>query len=94
MWRRHINHIQELSTTQEVSSSDSAYADRDNDETFIPGSTVENTSVVDQETTPSDSITDLVTELPAVGNETSTEPPTSCYPKRVTKPPEPYTSDN
>ena len=48
--------------------------------------------VVDQETTPSDSITDLVTKLPAVDNETSAKPPTSRYPKRVTKPPDHYTS--
>ena len=46
----------------------------------MPDSTVEDTSVVDQETIPSDSITDLVTEVPAVGNETSIEPPTSRYP--------------
>ena len=94
MWWRHIDHIQELSTTQEVSLSDCASADCDNDETFMPDSTVEDTSLVDEETTPSDSITDLVTELTAVGNETSTEPPTSRYPKRVTKPPDRNTSDN
>ena len=94
MWRRHIDHIQELPTTQEVSSSDCVSADRDNDETFMLDSIVEDTSVVDQESTPSDSITDLVTELPAVGNETSTEPPSSRYPKRVTKPPDCYISDN
>ena len=60
----------------------------------MPDSTVEDTSVVDQENTPTGSITDLVIELPAVGNETSIKPPTSCYPKRVTKPPDHYTSDN
>ena len=60
----------------------------------MPGSTVEDTSVVDQETTLSNSITDLVTELPAMGNETSTEPPSSRYPKRATKPVDHYTSDN
>ena len=83
-----------LSTTQEVSLSDCASADRDNDKTFMPDSTVEDTSVVDQETTPSDSITNVVTELPAMDSETSIEPPTSRYPKRVTKPPDHYTSDN
>ena len=45
MWRRHTDHIQELSTTQEFSSSDCASTDHDNDETFMPDSTVEDTSV-------------------------------------------------
>ena len=90
IWRRHIDHIQELSATQEISSSDRASTNQDNDETFMLDSTVEDTGVVDQETTPPDSNTDVVAELPDMGNETSPEPPTSRYPKGVFKPPDRY----
>ena len=90
MWRRHIDHIQELFTTQEIRSSDHTSTNQDNDDTFILDSTVEDTSVVDQETTPPDSNADVVAELPDIDNETSPEPPTSRYPKRVIKPQDRY----
>lgn len=85
IWRRHVNHIQETAIAREL--GDSTSAKQDSDETFMANSTLEVTSTNNKEAapsaTPSDLVSDDVTELPTSSSKSPPDLPVTRYPKRV-----------
>ena len=95
MWRCHIDHIQDITVSQELNTatqipSESPVSDQDNadspSDAFMFDSATEALPTVQTDTAPSDSNTQQnITETSAVEI-----PPTSRYPQRITRPPERY----
>ena len=65
MWRRHVDHTQKITVTQDLELNDSTSTNQDSDETFMSDSISKGTIKNDQEATPSDCVSDdAVTKLP------------------------------
>ena len=96
MWRRHVDHIQDMTVTHELNPDsqichDSTSSDQDSDAMFLSDSNAEVSPTVHRESAPSESVSeDNVTEQATSSTETAQAPLTSRYPKRVTKPPDRY----
>ena len=99
MWRRHIDHIQDMTVSPKLNTatqnpSECTVSDQDNPDSasdaFMFDSATEVSPPEGQsDTAPSDStIEHNATETSAV--ETVPVPPISCYPQRITRPPERY----